>query len=241
MAVVVVSGRRVLVIDTATDAIVTGLVTVRAGGVDEVSSRTVVDHRRHAEMLTTLMRECLTESGWRGVDVDAVVVGCGPGPFTGLRVGMATAAAYGDALGIPVYGVGTLDAIAAAAARGSQARSILVVTDARRREVYWARYADGRRVGGPGVSAPAVLQAELAAEPVDLIAGGAPPHWAGGTEPASRNPGRPVVDVAPDVVGLASVIAPALLAGSPPDPLVPLYLRRPDAVELADQKKKRGS
>ncbi len=83
-------------------------------------------------------------------DLNAVVVGCGPGPFTGLRVGMATAAAYGHALGIPVYGVCSLDAIG-----GQTTGETLVVTDARRREVYWARYRDGVRIDGPAVSAPA--------------------------------------------------------------------------------------
>ena len=109
--------RRVLVIDTATHAVVTGLAAVTASGAREVSSRVVADERRHAETLTTLMADCLLEAGWDGADLDAVVVGCGPGPFTGLRVGMATAAAYGDALGIPVYGVCSLDAIAAVAVR----------------------------------------------------------------------------------------------------------------------------
>ena len=76
--------------------------------------------------------------------VDAVVVGCGPGPFTGLRVGMATAAAYGHALHVPVHGVCSLDAL------GNQTHGeVLVVTDARRREVYWARYRDGVRMDGP--------------------------------------------------------------------------------------------
>ena len=83
-------------------------------------------------------------------DLDAVVVGCGPGPFTGLRVGMATAAAYGHALGIPVHGVCSLDAIGVRTSGDT-----LVVTDARRREVYWARYRDGVRIAGPAVNAPA--------------------------------------------------------------------------------------
>ena len=83
-------------------------------------------------------------------DLDAVVVGCGPGPFTGLRAGMATAAAYGHALGIPVRGVCSLDAIGVLTTGDT-----LVVTDARRREIYWARYHDGVRTDGPAVSAPA--------------------------------------------------------------------------------------
>jgi hypothetical protein len=88
------------------------------------------------------------EAGLTLAEVDAVVVGCGPGPFTGLRVGMATAAAFGHALEVPVHGVCSLDAI------GNQTSGeVLVVTDARRREVYWARYRDGVRVDGPDVAA----------------------------------------------------------------------------------------
>ena len=91
-------------------------------------------------------------------DLDAVVVGCGPGPFTGLRVGMATGAAYGHALGIPVYGVCSLDAIGI-----DTTGEVLVVTDARRREVYWARYRDGVRVDGPAVNAPADVPTDASA------------------------------------------------------------------------------
>ncbi len=232
--------RRVLVIDTATHAVVTGLARVTESGADEVSSRVVADERRHAETLTTLMADSLREAGWAGADLDAVVVGCGPGPFTGLRVGMATAAAYGDALGIPVYGVCSLDAIAAVAVRESGARSVLVVTDARRREVYWARYVDGESVAGPGVIAPAVLVEELEGEQIDRVVGvpSLLPPWSRYTDSASASP---VLDHrGPDVSSLATSAADALLAGAEPDPLVPLYLRRPDAVELADQKKKRA-
>ncbi|GAB08913.1 hypothetical protein GOARA_021_01510 [Gordonia araii NBRC 100433] len=225
------SERRVLVIDTATAAVVTGLATVGAADVVGICSRVIADERRHAETLTTLMKECLDEAGWSGSDLDAVVVGCGPGPFTGLRVGMATAAAYGDALGIPVYGVCTLDALAATVLWERAAKSILVVTDARRREVYWARYVDGTRVDGPGVAAPAALVGELADERVDWVAG------VPALLPDDRWPGA---QATLDVVGLAVVAADAVRSGAAPEPLVPLYLRRPDAVELADQKKKRA-
>ncbi|GED97239.1 tRNA (adenosine(37)-N6)-threonylcarbamoyltransferase complex dimerization subunit type 1 TsaB [Gordonia crocea] len=225
------SDRRILVIDTATHAMVTGVAVIGAAGVTVAASRVVADQRRHAETLTSLMRECLDESGWRGADLDAVVVGCGPGPFTGLRVGMATAAAYGDALGIPVYGVCSLDAIAAAVGDRA-ASSVLVVTDARRREVYSARYADGERVDGPGVMAPAALLETLDGASIDLVAG---------VPALLPDTGWDGVEAAPDVAGLAAVAAPAVLDGEAPEPLVPLYLRRPDAVELADQKKKRAT
>ncbi|KZF01392.1 MULTISPECIES: tRNA (adenosine(37)-N6)-threonylcarbamoyltransferase complex dimerization subunit type 1 TsaB, partial [unclassified Rhodococcus (in: high G+C Gram-positive bacteria)] len=150
----------------------------------------------------------------------AVVVGVGPGPYTGLRVGMATAAAFGDALGLPVFGVCSLDAIASDV---SEPGSLLVVTDARRREIYWARYEAGVRVAGPDVVAPA----ELDRVGVDAVAGSAP-HAAAFE--------LPVHDVqAPSPAGLVAVAAADIGSGIVPGPLVPLYLRRPDAKTLDER------
>jgi tRNA threonylcarbamoyl adenosine modification protein YeaZ len=154
-----------------------------------------VDARAHAEQLTPNVLGALTDSGLTVNDLSAVVVGCGPGPFTGLRVGMATAAAYGHALGIPVHGVCSLDAIGIYTAGDA-----LVVTDARRREVYWARYRDGVRIEGPNVNAPADVP-------------GAP-------EALERPP------VYPTAAGLVRAVADW---SAEPEPLIPLYLRRPDA------------
>ena len=140
--------RTVLALDTATPAVTAGV--VRLDDMATLAERVTVDARAHAERLTPNVIEALADAGLTMADLDAVVVGCGPGPFTGLRAGMATAAAYGHALEIPVYGVCSLDAIGALT-RGDT----LVVTDARRREVYWARYRDGVRTVGPHVNAPA--------------------------------------------------------------------------------------
>ncbi|MFT4044073.1 MAG: tRNA (adenosine(37)-N6)-threonylcarbamoyltransferase complex dimerization subunit type 1 TsaB [Gordonia sp. (in: high G+C Gram-positive bacteria)] len=233
--------RRVLAIDTATDAVVTGVASVDAAGeIRVLADRTVLDHRRHAELLTTLIAEALTQAGVASSDLDAVVVGCGPGPFTGLRVGMATAAGFADALDIPVYGVCTLDALAADTARQRpSASSILVVTDARRREVYWATYRDGQRQHGPQVCAPAAV-AELAGAGIsgldavgvdafDAVAGSethlAAVGWTG------QSPSL----ITPTVAGLALAASAVVVDGAPPGPLTPLYLRRPDAVERKDQ------
>ena len=136
----------VLAIDTSTPAVTAGVV---ADG-HVLAERVTVDARAHAERITPNVLAAIADAGRSMADLNAVVVGCGPGPFTGLRVGMATAAAYGHALGIPVYGVCSLDAIG-----GQTTGEVLVVTDARRREVYWARYRDGVRVDGPEVNAPA--------------------------------------------------------------------------------------
>jgi tRNA threonylcarbamoyl adenosine modification protein YeaZ len=148
-------------------------------------------------------------------DLDAVVVGCGPGPFTGLRVGMATASAYGHALGIPVYGVCSLDAIG-----GQTSGQVLVVTDARRREIYWARYRDGVRTEGPAVSAPA-----------DVDPG--PAQSAAGSPEHAALFGLPCVE--PLYPGSAGLIAAVSDWSQPPAALVPLYLRRPDAKTLAER------
>lgn len=219
-----VVGRNVLVIDTATDSVVAGVARITAAGVDVLAQRSIADHRRHAELLTTLMGEVLDESGVGRSDLAAVVAGCGPGPFTGLRVGMATAAAFADALGLPAYGVCSLDALAAQVCHGRpDAVSVAVVSDARRREVYWARYESGTRVAGPEVAAPAAVTDAVAG--VD-VAAGSPAH----IEAVGLvvDPDAPAV---PTVFGLATTAAAVIRSGESPEPLVPLYLRRPDAVE----------
>lgn len=215
--------RLVLALDTATPSVVTGVVALTGDGPQTLSQRVVDDHRRHAEVLTTLISEVLAEAGIAGADLHAVVAGCGPGPFTGLRVGMATAAAYGDALSLPVYGVCSLDAVAAAV---PDASAVLVVTDARRREVYWGRYTDGARVAGPEVSAPDAVQTGDA----DVVAG---------TPGFTDRYSLPVAGItAPTPASLVAVAAADIRAGTAPETLTPLYLRRPDAVELKDQRRK---
>ncbi|QIX51341.1 tRNA (adenosine(37)-N6)-threonylcarbamoyltransferase complex dimerization subunit type 1 TsaB [Rhodococcus sp. DMU1] len=222
----------VLAVDTATPAVTAGLVRVDDGGepggvdIETLAVRVTDNPRAHAEVLTPQILDCLSSTGHTPADLDAVVVGVGPGPFTGLRVGMATAAAFGDALGVPVHGVCSLDAIAADVHGTDGDGDLLVVTDARRREVYWARYSGGHRVEGPGVCKPA----ELKAEPSLRIAGSRP-HT-----DLFALPAHPVATPSP--AGLVAVAVTDLLAGVEPEPLVPLYLRRPDAVETADRKKK---
>ncbi len=228
----------VLALDTATPAVTAGLVELgqAATGVDTresadtsvstgprtLAARVHVDARAHAEVLTPQILDCLAEVGCARTDISAIVVGVGPGPFTGLRVGMATAAAFGDALGIPVYGVCSLDGIAADCAPDlASDAELLVVTDARRREVYSARYRDrgARRVAGPQVGKPGGLDLGAA----DVIAGSA------SHVDLFDLPVLPVETPSP--AGLVRVAAPAIMARATPEPLVPLYLRRPDAVE----------
>ncbi|MGV0715576.1 tRNA (adenosine(37)-N6)-threonylcarbamoyltransferase complex dimerization subunit type 1 TsaB [Mycolicibacterium sp. XJ662] len=184
----------VLAIDTATPAVTAGVVRLEPPA-RLLAQRVTVDARAHAEQLTPNVVAALADAQVTFDDLDAVVVGCGPGPFTGLRVGMATAAAFGHALGVPVHGVCSLDAIGV-----ETTGEVLVVTDARRREVYWARYRDGVRIDGPAVNAPADVPGAA-----DVLAG--PPLY-------------------PTPAGLVRAVAdwPA-----EPAPLIPLYLRRPDA------------
>lgn len=189
-------------IDTSTD--------VRVGLADDsgvLASRAVTDPRAHAEQLMPLVVATLAGAGRRLDDVGLIVVGVGPGPFTGLRVGVVTAQTLGLALGVPVRGVCSLDAVAAghAAADDDGDDAFLAVSDARRREVYWARYAaDGRRLEGPAVSP--------ASELPDLPVIGPGAHLAGGE--ASGLDG-----------GVLAFTGPRL----PEAGLSPLYLRRPDA------------
>ncbi|BBY95943.1 tRNA (adenosine(37)-N6)-threonylcarbamoyltransferase complex dimerization subunit type 1 TsaB [Mycobacterium gallinarum] len=191
----------ILAIDTATPAVTAGVVRRDGDTIEVLAQRVTVDARAHAEQLTPNAVGALADAGVGVEDLAAVVVGCGPGPFTGLRVGMATAAAFGHALGVPVHGVCSLDAIAIVGGG-----NLLVVTDARRREVYWARYRDGVRVEGPAVAAPADVP---------------------GAEEALAQPPRH-----PTAEGLVRAVADWT---SPPAPLVPLYLRRPDAKTLAER------
>src|SRR5689334_24959835 len=111
---------------------------------------------RHGEMLAPGIADVLAQAGATSRDVTAVAVGVGPGPFTGLRVGLVTARTLALALGIPVHGVCSLDVLAAqAVGEGAVDRPFLVATDARRKEVYWAAYDErGVRLGDPEVSRP---------------------------------------------------------------------------------------
>ncbi|GAB2501074.1 tRNA threonylcarbamoyladenosine biosynthesis protein TsaB [Corynebacterium atrinae] len=200
----------VLAIDTSTPDLVTGLVNTATG---DTVDRPLPGTRAHNEQLTPTVQALLIDARVTFADIDAIVVGCGPGPFTGLRVGMASAQAFGDALGIPVYGVCSLDAIAQRLPAGRS----LVATDARRREIYWATYIDGQRTHGPEVIAPAELvlphEVDVASVPAALS--------------AAVEVDVDKHDLVPDA---ASLVAVADLSADPA-PVVPLYLRRPDAKE----------
>jgi tRNA threonylcarbamoyl adenosine modification protein YeaZ len=198
----------VLALDTATPTLVAGLARwTPDGGVEVLAERAVPSGTKHAELLTPAVTGVLADAGLTMADVEAVVTGLGPGPFTGLRVGVVTAAAIADARGLPVVGVCSLDAV------GSGAR--IVVTDARRKEVYWAAYDDdGARADGPGVVRPEEL--------------GRPGPFVGDVRFAERL-GASVEPAEVTTAGLLRAATPQLADPSTVAPLVPLYLRRPDA------------
>lgn len=159
--------------------------------------------RRHAEAIGTLLRRALEDAGIRRADIEGVVAGMGPGPFTGLRVGIAAARAFAFGIGVPVHPVVSHDAIA----WGHEER-VLVVTDARRREVAWSLYdpnlirREGPELAGRGDEWNAIME---------------------------RHPGVPVLDPAEVSAASLGLVAEFLLAeGRPLGPDQPLYLRPPD-------------
>jgi tRNA threonylcarbamoyl adenosine modification protein YeaZ len=212
----------VLVLDCATPAVTAALAAV-TGSVEVLAERVTVDARAHGELLAPAVDEVLRVAGVRPRELGAVVAGVGPGPFTGLRVGLVTAAAIADSLGIPAYGVGTLDALGASAPG-----RVLVATDARRHEVYWAVYADGVRLVGPAVDLPATLPLP---DGVTAAVGDGALRYAGVLPVPVRDEPR-----YPPAAALAALAAPRIREKAPSQPLTPRYLRRPDAVEPATRK-----
>lgn len=216
-----------LAFDTATPAVTAAIGETDADGAFALrASASSVDARRHGELLTPTIQGLLTESGLTLAELDHIAVGVGPGPYTGLRVGLATGRAFADALGIPCHGVVTLDALAFATKR---TEPFLGMTDARRKEVFWARYDDHlTRTGEVQVDRPA----EIDTEDLPLIGDGAR-MYADVLNTQAQEPHLP------DAAAMAELALLRLHRGEElPEP-VPLYLRRPDAVEPGAPKKVR--
>lgn len=205
----------ILAFDTATPAVTVAV----HDGVQVVAEESAVDARRHGELLSVFIDKALHSAGAAPADLTAIAVGTGPGPYTGLRAGLVTARVLGATLGLPVDGICSLDVIATSAAPAAGGREFIVATDARRKELYWARYsAFGQRVTGPEVSPASDLPAGLpvAGEGARLY----PELVEHALDPAY-----------PSAARLASLAAERIAAGTPPAPPQPLYLRRPDARE----------
>ncbi len=212
----------ILAFDTATPA-----VTVALHDGDRVAgAESAVDSHRHGELLAAAIAKVLSAAGVTVGDLTAIGVGVGPGPYTGLRAGVVTAQVLGSALGVPVDGICTLDVIAAQACLAAQ-REFIVATDARRREVYWARYsASGERLSGPEVSLPAELPAGY-----PLAGDGAMLYAEIGGLSAACGEAELIGPRYPDAAVLAAMVAGRIAGGVEPAAPEPLYLRRPDARE----------
>ena len=182
---------------------------------DDVVAEQVSEHPlRHGEQLAPLIDRVLHDAGVLRLDVTAIAVGAGPGPFTGLRVGLVTARTLGLALGVPVYAACSLDVLAVEAAAGGLSEPFVVATDARRKEVYVAFYdAQGARLEGPAVARPAEVATAL-----PVVGEGAALYPE--AFPDGRDPRRPSAG------WLARCVAEERVELRDPEPL---YLRRPDA------------
>ncbi len=200
-----------LTFDTATPRVAVAL----HDGSDVVAELEAERAMKHGEQLAPLVDAVMRQVGVVRQDLTAIGVGVGPGPFTGLRVGLVTARTLAFVLEIPVYGVCTLDVLAVEAVdTGAVDRDFVVATDARRKEVYLASYdADGVRLDGPVVDKPAALATD-----VPVVGEGAllyPEAF-----PLAVGPQRPSAG------WLARVVTEERAELLDPEPM---YLRRPDA------------
>ena len=172
---------------------------------------------QHAEQIGIQIQQGLEAAKKKSSEVTAVAVGVGPGPFTGLRVGIAAAKMFAEGVSVPIYGVGSLDAIAFA---NSLNEPTLVLTDARRSEVFFGLYQGKTAAGvpktllGPGVKKQAELEVQLKAAGHDYVLAN--------TQVSAANLG---------LLGLAQ-----LAEGTANTSVVANYLRAPDAVPAKGKK-----
>ena len=245
-----------LAIDTSTSAVTAAL----HDGRDVVARTSTIDARRHTEILAPAIEAMFAETDVAPADLSRVAVGVGPGPFTGLRVGIMTAMTFAYALDLPIGGVCSLDALAHRAQTLGMRGPLLVATDARRKEIYWARYdLDGGPItpGDPAVDKAAAVAEQLGGIPA--VGRGArlysdvlhdttrtvTPSAAGGDavvregsdgalgadDVSEADAPDALLDV--DAADLAIVAHERVMAGERLLDTEPLYLRRPDAVPAA--------
>lgn len=219
-----------LAIDTATSAITVAL----HDGAGVLAESATLDARRHGEHLAPGIVRVLAQAGRSAAEVSAVVVGTGPGPFTGLRIGLVTARTFAHARGIPVSGVCSLDAMAHEAWLEDPTglgQSCVVATDARRKEIYWARYdltpGGLLRSGDPVVAKAASLADEVRALPV---------IGRGATLYADCFGGPRVGPLDVSAAAMADLAERRMTAGMALLPAEPMYLRRPDVMPLSPRK-----
>jgi tRNA threonylcarbamoyl adenosine modification protein YeaZ len=212
VVIIVSEAGLVLALDTST-VVNVGL----ASGDRVLATATVTDQMAHVEQLMPLVSECLDSAGVAIGDLERLIVGVGPGPFTGLRVGVVTAQVLSHLLGVELRGICSLDVVAAQFT-GADAAEFVVATDARRREVYWARYSRGGvRLGDPQVSRPSdVPRLPTIGPAADLY-----------PDQLEAVPGPRLLDP-----GVLATRGPTL----PDVGHEPAYLRHPDATELTRPK-----
>lgn len=201
----------ILAIDTSV-----GISVAVHDGTETISEFSSGQHGLQGELTAQYIQNALDSADCGPADVTDVVVGVGPGPFTGLRVGIASALTFGHALGIPVHGICSLDAIGFA-----NKEACIAITDARRKELYWAEFRDGLRVSEPNVNTPQEI--------LEL-------------NPAAKFVG-PAVTLYPEIIMgnhvelragfLADLFARELGQNQP---ITPMYLRKPDAVPPTERK-----
>lgn len=223
---------KLLAIDTATDTVSVAV----HDGESVVASRAARGERRHAELLTPMIREVLDRVGIALSDIGAIAVDVGPGLFTGMRVGITTAKALAEVLDVPVVPVTSLEAMALAA-EATDMEVVASVLDARRGEVFWAlfRAADRAALTEPRVGSPESCIADITArgQSVAVIGSGMQRHrelFADHLRLAvsAHTLGEPSEPLADQVAALGFARAMRQMTRSV-DEVAPLYLRAPDA------------
>ena len=201
----------ILAIDTSV-----GISIAVHNGTQTIAEISTPEYGLQGENTAQYIVQALAQAGCESKSITQVVVGVGPGPFTGLRVGIVSGLTFAHALSIPVAGICSLDAIGS-----TQTQDCLVVTDARRKELYWARYKDGVRIAGPAVAKPSEIKQQFPELPVFGPGTLLYPEALSG-KPAELNAGNLAELFVQGTAELHSV--------------QPMYLRKPDAVEPTGSK-----
>lgn len=225
-----------LACDTATAAV--SLAVIAPSG-EVLAAAELIDAKSHTEQFVPLVAQVLAQAELALSDLSGVVAGMGPGPFTSLRVGLTSAQTLALTQNLPLYGVCSLDSLAWQAMVAGGAEEFIVATDARRKEVYWARYRvrEGwiERWGDPAVAKPD----QVDREGLPVVGIGAQVY------PSELGPEGTILHGS--ATGLAQVAIHAqgqlMVQDDTPDwqpcalvPFAPMYLRRPDAVEPGQRK-----
>ena len=200
----------VLAIDTSSG---TSVAVLHNGQV--LSSIEIADTRSHTESIGDAIANAISDAGIKPSQIYSVAVGRGPAPFTGLRVGIAAALMFAEGVGAKLFGVISLDAVAKQALDAGAKTPLLVTSDARRSEHYWALYSGLDEHGvpvcieGPAVNRPADIEQLMRA----------------------RGQAIATTDLTIRAVAIGALFEAQLMSASLSHDITALYLRNPDAVE----------